>query len=325
LSVLILTACILADLPCLAAPVGQSAHDRARSLANSAENAYQEGRFFDAVSLFSKAAELTPAESSIYLGRGMANEMLGRPDQAIEDYKRALGADPRNYCAMENLAGVYERGGKKVREAIELYRRALELDPRSVWQENLGVWIKILESRENPESSSAVALWNRGNEHAATGNNMDAESCYTGAIALNPLMYQAFFSRGLLHLKKRDLAAALSDFDAALSIDPHFPGGLVQRGMLYEEMGYTGKALEDFRQASELVPRDPQGHFHLGRILEKNNEFEKALRSYQEALRLNPKPELLNLVLQGIASARVASGNRSLRSTSEPRRKKESR
>ncbi len=276
---------------CHAASPSES-RGRLASLMCEADRAYAEGRFHDAIGLYTAALRLKPSDSSVFFGRAMAFEMTGNTPRALQDYWKALDCDPQNYKAIENIAGVYEREGKRIEEAIELYRRALKLDPRPEWKENLVVWIEMLRSRNFGAAPSAVHLWNRGNAAAAGGRTDEAEDCYSKAIALNSKMYQAYFSRGMLRLKKGNLRAAITDFDTGLTIAPRFPGGLVQRGLAWEQSGQLGKAMDDFRHAVSLQPRDPEARFHLGRCYERTGRMDEAVACYCKALDLKPKPDL---------------------------------
>lgn len=287
--------------------VGAESDNRLEALVSGAQAAHREGRFGDAVRLYTQATALAPSEASTYLGRGTAYEMLDLVDKAVGDYEKALEFDPGNYRAMENLAGIYERGGKKIRDALELYKKALDLDPRPVWKENLAVWIAMLQYRLKKANSSAVGLWNRGNEAARKGRLDEAESLYSEAIAVDPLMYQAFFSRGLNRIKSNDPTGAASDFDQGVSLDPGFPGGLVLMGLAYEKMGRAEKALEIFLRSTEMEPQNPEAFFHLGRMLENSNQRERALHSYQQALRLKPKPDLMKLLVERLDAARISA------------------
>jgi tetratricopeptide (TPR) repeat protein len=231
----------------------------------------------------------------------------------VEDYKKALEADPDNYIAMENIAGIWERNGKNIREAIELYRRALNLDPRPDWRENLAVWIGILETRLRSEGSSAVACWHKGNDKVLKGDLVSAKTAYSKAIALNPAMFQAYYSRGLVRVKNGDLTGALKDFGETIRLSPTLRGCLVQRGLIWEQLGNKQAALEDFKRAAELDPRDPQAFYQLGRTLETEGNLEAALQSYRTAMALKPKPDLLKLLLERTAAASAATttnGNR---------------
>ena len=274
----------------------------------AADQAYSEGRFQEAIRLYTDAAKAGAQQARAFLGRGMAREMLNQQDKAAEDYKRVLEADPKNYKAMENLAGIWERTGQHVSEAVELYRRALKLDPRPAWKENLEVWIGILQTRLRPEESSAVACWHKGNAKALQGAVDAAEAAYSKAIALNRDMFQAYYSRGLVRMKEGDLAAAVKDFDETIRLSPRLRGGYVHRGLVYEQLGDFRKALDDFTQAADVDPRDPHAFYQMGRMLEQSGNLEAALQVYQDAMLLKPKPDLLKVISER-TSAVCAAGN----------------
>ncbi len=274
------------------------------SLVETAEKTLEQGQYQQALSLYNSAASASPGSARVFLGRGTVYEMLRKPQKAVKDYEKALELDAGNYRAMENLAGIHERGGKKIREAIELYRRALGLDPRPEWKENLAVWIAMLETRLEEHGPSAVQLWNRGNVSLAKGDAESAEKMFTQAIELNPLLFQAFFSRGLIRREKGDLKGAISDFDQCLKRSPSFPGGLVQRGLAYEAMGRADQALEDFKRAAELDCTNAEAHYHLGRLWEENKEYDRAFQSYRTALKQKSKPDIRSLISQRLSSVR---------------------
>lgn len=290
------------------------------SLVKAAEKALEEGRFQEALTLYNRAASAASPSATVFLGRGTAYEMLRKPRRAVKDYDKALELDPANYRAMENLAGIHERGGKKIREAIELYQKALDLDPRPEWKENLAAWIAILKTRLEEHGPSAVGLWNRGNEFLSKGDTESAEKLFTQALELNPLMFQAFFSRGLVRRKKGDLQGAIADFDQCLRSSPAFPGGLVQRALAYEEMGAEDQALEDLERAAEVDCTNAEAHFHLGRIREERKEYDLAFESYRTALKQKSKPELRSMISRRLAAVQPKARKTKQRKPGSPRK-----
>jgi tetratricopeptide (TPR) repeat protein len=293
---------------CAADPPATGPENRVEGILAAGEQAHRDGRFQEAITLYSHAAKIGAPPGQALLGRGMAHEMANQPDKAVEDYKRTIEADPKNYKAMENLAGIWERSGRHIPEAIELYRRAVKLDPRSEWQENLAVWAKMLETRLRSENSSPVTCWHKGNDRVVQGDLDSAKAAYSKAIALNPDMFQAYYGRGLVRMKQGDLSGALKDFDEAVRLSPTLRGCLIQRGLAYEQLGDFQKALDDFSQAAHVDPRDPHAFYQRGRMLEQDGNPEAALQSYQAAMLLKPKPELLKPLLERIGAV-CAAGN----------------
>jgi tetratricopeptide (TPR) repeat protein len=269
-----------------------------------ADQAYQEGRFQDAVKLYSQV----PDRATGLYASGMAHEMLNRSDKAAEDYRKAIEADPTHYRAMENLAGIYERGGAYIQEAIQLYEHASKLDPRKEWQENLATCIAVLRSRLSHTESSAVGCWHSANKKVQAGHYKDAEILYTRAMKLNPELFQAYFSRGLLRLKLGRLEEALADFDDTVRIAPRFRGAYVQKGLVQEKLGDSAAAQDSFELATQNDPRDPEAWYYLGYVLEETKEYPRAMECYQEALCLRTKPDLGKLIRERI-SAIWTAGN----------------
>jgi tetratricopeptide (TPR) repeat protein len=296
----IFTVCLLF----MVVPISAAGMEGSKSSLDAVDNpwaalagkALEEGRFQESLALFSKALKICPTDGSIYCSRGMAHEMINQDQKAVGDYRKALDHDPRNYKAMENLAGIYERRGNRITEAIDLYKRALVLDPRPAWKDTLPVWIAMLETRLLPERATAVGCWNLANRKAADGKTEEAESLYSRAINLDPIFYQAYFSRGLVRLKIGALKGALADFEQTGSLVPFSRGWLTQRGIVHKLMGNQKRALEDFRQAVTLDPTDPFALYELATMLEEKKEFKAASELYQKALKFRPDPSLRKLI-----------------------------
>jgi tetratricopeptide (TPR) repeat protein len=311
------------SFPAAEAPTIPELRWSATSALNDAEQAYKEGRYQDAIKFYTEASKDLSEQSAALLGRGMAHEVVNQTPKAIEDYKRAIEADRKNYRAMENLAGIYERGGKYISEAVTLYRHALKLDPRPEWQESMAAWIAMLETRLQPQTASAVGCWHLANRKAKAGGVQEAEALYTKAISLNPTMFQAYFNRGLLRRGVGNLTGALADFQATVSISPAFRGGYVQKGLTHEQMGDRVQAKQDFEEAARVDPRDPEALYHLARLLEGTNELGRAAQLYQGALGLRPKPELRKLIVDRISALPASIKADSNKKTPDPERRKQ--
>jgi tetratricopeptide (TPR) repeat protein len=84
----------------------------------------------DSVLALSSRAVRIPSPYRTYMHsiKAAAHVRRGEAAAAIEEYTRALGADPRNVGARVNLASLYAQAGRRT-EAIEQARKALEIDP----------------------------------------------------------------------------------------------------------------------------------------------------------------------------------------------------
>ncbi len=195
----------------------------------SAKDAFSEGRFRDAVGLYSQAIKQDANQSSLYFERGTAYEMINQHQKAIEDFKKSIELDSGNYNAMESLAEIYKLQSGRFDDALQLYRRALEMAPEPASKARLQTNIAILENRLQPDDHSPVRSWHLGNIKNAAGDFPKAERLYTKAIRMDPTMFQAYFSRGLLRLKAGYVKEALKDFDETVKISPTLRGACTSK------------------------------------------------------------------------------------------------
>lgn len=92
------------------------------------QDAMDEGIFDIAVEHFTAAIDHDPDYASAYNGRASAYYRLGYIGPAVDDLRRVLALDPRNFVALRGLGVILEEVGR-FDEAIEAYRAVLALHP----------------------------------------------------------------------------------------------------------------------------------------------------------------------------------------------------
>jgi Tfp pilus assembly protein PilF len=112
---------------------------RALELWNEALKHHTRGEFEQAIALYTRSIELWPTAEA-YTFRGWAYSMLGRTDEAIEECKRAIEADP-TFGNPYNDIGAYLIAKGEFDEAIEWLEKAKHApryEPRHYPHMNLG-------------------------------------------------------------------------------------------------------------------------------------------------------------------------------------------
>ncbi|MFQ5848224.1 MAG: tetratricopeptide repeat protein [Candidatus Methylomirabilales bacterium] len=85
--------------------------------------------FEQALVAYQRAVEIDPDYAGAYVGLADTSAALGKVDEAIREYGRALSADPWNIRAHLGLAHIYYAERGLFHEAVAEYEQALALDP----------------------------------------------------------------------------------------------------------------------------------------------------------------------------------------------------
>lgn len=158
---------------------------------------------------------------------------MGRRDEALAGYNRALGIKP------DLFEGLYNRGNlllemKNAEAALTSFDAAL-----AVRQDMAGVW-----------NNRGTALRDMRRLDAALAS-------YDRALTLMPGHINALTNRAMTLLEIRRLDEALAAADAALALQPNFAEALYVRGNALRDMGRMAEALTCYEQALAANPAHP--------------------------------------------------------------------
>ena len=156
----------------------------------------RERNFEKAREQFTTALQSLPRDPMIWNGLGVANINLGKPDEAISNYRKALELNPLYADAFTDLGAAYLSTGKFA-ESVEASEKALRYRP------------DVAESH----ATLGAALWNLGRSDESIMNNRKA-------VELNPNLVSARVNLGLALLTKGRFDEAIANVEVALRIDP---------------------------------------------------------------------------------------------------------
>lgn len=162
--------------------------------------------------------------------RANALAYLGRSEEAIMDFSRAIALDPHYVNARYNRATTYQELGND-ELAIADFNFVLKLEPGRI-----------------------DALNNRGLAFLKTGDLESAIADFSAAIDVEPTFAIAFNNRGVAWRRKGILGRALQEFEMAVELNPRYVGALNSRGEVHLALGHTDEAIRDFRRALEINP-----------------------------------------------------------------------
>ena len=211
----------------------------------------QQNRFEDARREIAAALALQPDNPDALMNYGNVLNLLGRHDEALAAYDRALAirSDADTFSNRGNVLQIFARHA----EALASYDRALALAPRH-----------------------ANALFNRGNALHTLARPAEALASYDAALAVTPNHAEAWFRRGLILSETGDANAALAAYDRALALNPAHAQALNNRGYQWWAAQHYAPALADMERARALNPHLPWlegGILHLKMYMADWDDF----------------------------------------------------
>ncbi|MYF99977.1 tetratricopeptide repeat protein [Candidatus Poribacteria bacterium] len=135
---------------------------RAVQYSNIAQEKYHDKDYNQAITYLDKAIQLNPEDTFYFMSRGGVKDVLGKHDDAIDDYNQAIKLDPENVHAY-NARGNTKNYIGDYKGAKDDYSKSIKLDP------NNGEAYKV-----------------RGNINLKLKNYQAAFKDFTEAIRLDP-------------------------------------------------------------------------------------------------------------------------------------------
>ncbi len=233
------------------------------ALEERGESHRQMGRHDEALADFNRAIELDPSGAWAIGCRGLVCLALGRYDEALADLARAIELDP-DAAPIGSLGAIYLRMGR-YDDALADFNRAIELDPSGAW-----------------------AIGSRGQVYLAVGRHDEALADFNRAIELDPSAVWAIAHRGETYRLMGRHDEALANFNRAVGLDPSYAWAIAHRGATYGEMESYDEALTDLNRAIELDPADADFIIHRGETYRQMGRHDEALADFNRASELDP-------------------------------------
>jgi arylsulfatase A-like enzyme/tetratricopeptide (TPR) repeat protein len=281
-------------------------------------SAYSSGEHEETVSRAREFLTLNP--ESFMIRRFLADSLLGlgRPKEALAEYRTVLKSDPDNLDAWLAIAGIQMESGdlpgargsfSKVlasnpdhliaitslgnlafvegdfARAEELYRKALSL--RSDNRKGLLSLAHLLEAR---------------------GAGAEARKYLVLALELDPGDAEALVALGRIQLEAKDYAAAVATLDRAAAVRPHDAEIALRRGEAYLATGRIPEAEAEFQKAARASPGAAGAYHGLGMVAAKRGDSDSARRWFEKALKADPSFAPSREMLRRL-SAGTAPGN----------------
>lgn len=238
------------------------------------------GKYEDAIREYKRALILNPVFSAVHGPLATALVKVGHTADALPEFELALKTAPALPDLHNSYGSALAQTGR-VREAAEEFETAIQLNPKY-----------------------AEAYNNLGIALARQGALDEAIEHFSKAIALNPRFAEAHNNLGiaLLSNAQPDAARAEQEFKAAIEINPRYADAENNLGTLYRQQGNDAQAEQLFRKAIESSPMFVRAYLSLGSELLSESKTAEASVVLEKALRIDPKNREAQSLLGSIRS-----------------------
>jgi tetratricopeptide (TPR) repeat protein len=228
------------------------------------------------------AGQTDSDRSGAYYHYGLAHlyeEMAvnaGRPDyatQAVEEYKRALDADPKSLLLQDGLADLYFKIGR-IKDAVSAAQDQVKRNPDDIAAHTLlgQVYLRSLGDMQGAQSGEML--------QRAIGE-------YETIARLKPNDLESKLLLGQLYALNHDSAKAEAQFKDAQKIDADSEDVVLNMARLYGENGDLQRAV-DTLSAVPVEDRTARIEFALGAIYDQLKKPKEAAAAYRRSLDIEP-------------------------------------
>jgi tetratricopeptide (TPR) repeat protein len=197
---------------------------------------------------------------------------MGRYEQALADFDKAIELDPSYDWAIAHRGETYRQMGR-YEEALADFGKAIELDPSYHW-----------------------AIASRGQTYLQMGRYEQALADLDKAIELDPSSGWVIAHRGEIYLQMGGHEQALADLDKAIELDPSNDWIQYLQSRTYLSLGQTSQAYTHLRNAADQVRKNiiherapSNDRYNLAVYLAAEGRFDEAKQALQDALAIYPK------------------------------------
>lgn len=253
-----------------------------------------------------KAIELDPRNTTYYLGKGEVLNYLGKYNEAVITYDKALEISP-DEIQINLMIAKSLLLDKKVISAKAIVQKILQQHPdypdAYYWkaqiaasEKDTNLAISDLKTALDIDPYFYEASLLLGDYYAET-NNIQCISQYKRTFDLDTTDVYPIFQSGFYFEQQKNISRAKDTYRLCISIDHDFTDAYLQLGKIYIAEDSLEKAKRTFQMAVSTEPENAKTHFLLGQTYEKLKIRDSAKLYYSNAYNLDNR---LNEATEGI-------------------------
>jgi len=300
------------------------AQDRSAAVDRDFERATQLHRSGDlqgAVRAYLAILANHPARVDVRSNLGAAYSALGRYEEAIDQYKRALVIDSANHAIRYNLAMAYYKAAwfAEAEAELERFLAAAPNTPQTInarlvladCQIRIGEYKKVvvgLSPLAEADTSNRTVAYLLGSALIGDGQLNKGQEIID-RVFRDDDSAEAHLLMGSILLVADDAQGALKEVQRALELNSKLPGVQAWHGRVLMRLGDTEKAKTAFRTELAANANDFEANLYLGILLRQDKQFDEALAHLQRAIQLRPREQYARYHLAAVYAAAGKPGD----------------
>ncbi len=246
----------------LAAGDFQRAEDQLKQ--TLAKNKMDQGAVMFAGALNAAKGSEKKMKSVQTMASGVMALQIGELEDALNQYKQAVTANPQLWEALVLSANVMANLGR-MDQAMQFLEKCLKINPKA--------------------DTAYVSLGTIAREMK---QNTRAKQLFNEALNLNPKSAKALYQLGAMALDEQKHQDAERMFKASLAIDPYQFDAFNDLGMIYAMTGRKEQAAQAYQDSLKANPGYAPAHLNMGNLYASQDKFNQAIDEYNKALALDP-------------------------------------
>jgi len=260
---------------------------------------------------YNEAARELAHDPAVFNGMADAYAATGQPEKAMEEYRRALAADPNSVAAHIGIATVYLARNEQDK-ALESLKNAETGNPQ-----NREIHLMMAAIYENKgDSKSAEYQYLLGGKpktapDAAPQQKATAEEALSGdpaadiesiktAIKKNPSSATLYEKLGNLYRSAGKDSEAITAYKEAAHLNSTNHEVYLNLGILLEKRSLLDEAVVAYKQSLGKKADNPDAHLRLADLRSSRGQYQEAVTHYGEFLKLRPESPDIQLKLARI-------------------------
>lgn len=256
-----------------------------------------------------------PARVDVRSNLGAAYSALGRYEEAIEQYKRALLIDSDNYAIRFNLAVAYYKAAWFAEAAAELERfiAAAPNTPQAAnarlvladCQVRLGEYKKVIQGLSplaEADPTNRTLAYLLGSALIGDGQLNKGQEIIDRLFRHEDSAEAHLLMASILLLADQ-AQSALKEAQRAVELNPKLPAVNALHGRVLMRLGDTENAKAAFKSELASNANDFDSNLYLGVLLRQDKQLDEARSFLQRAIQLRPREQYARYHLAAVYAA----------------------